>query len=474
MGAEDDFQWQTVRGRNKKGRDNKQFKHDIATARRSNRENNTILTSYFFTNFPESFGAKAMFNAFQYYGDIIEVIIPAKRDREGRRFGFARFDRITDTRHFEHELDNIIIGRDKISVNLSRYHRHEGARRNIGINADRREGGEDHRRFEDSKDKENRGRSKSRFANNSHPSRVEDDRSYAHAVRNGSKSRQEGGQQRFVLSYEAAKEDLARLKKADIGEVTHPGMSYNIQNAFHRQGYFGVKVTPLGSNLTLLEGQEDGEVQALMEEASGWLDQWFKEIRPWSPKEIDVERTIWLRIYGIPSHAWNDLFFAQVVKPWGIFINADDGTVKKNTMDVARLMIRTSCQIVVDEFIDVKVNGEIFHLRVLEDSYGPMKILIPQQNDIEERESEGESEEKEEEEEEEEEVRGLMVVDEEVERELEDRLKDREKGLEDSNNLESNLNVPKFGGLGASEGGVDKVDSKMMKVGLLLGQEEGS
>jgi hypothetical protein len=47
-------------------------------------------------------------------------------------------------------------------------------------------------------------------------------------------------------------------------------------------------------------------------------------------------------------------------------------------MDVARLLIRTSCQQPVDEFIYVKVNGEIFHLRILEDSYGPMRIMIPQ------------------------------------------------------------------------------------------------
>ncbi|PNX76543.1 hypothetical protein L195_g032496, partial [Trifolium pratense] len=163
---------------------------------------------------------------------------------------------------------------------------------------------------------------------------------------------------------------MERLKKAFVEKVVQPGMLHNIQNAFHRQGYFGVKVTPLGSNLTLLEGQEAGEVQALMEDAKGWLEQWFKEIHPWDPKVMDVKRTIWLRIYGIPPHAWNDLFFAQVVKPWGTFINADDGTMKKTTLDVAHLMIRTSCQQVVDEFIDVKVNGDLFHLRVLEDSYG--------------------------------------------------------------------------------------------------------
>ncbi|PNX58064.1 hypothetical protein L195_g059005, partial [Trifolium pratense] len=100
--------------------------------------------------------------------------------------------------------------------------------------------------------------------------------------------------------------------------------------------------------------QEEGEVQALLDDAKVWMEQWFKEIRPWNSKDIDVERTIWLRVYGIPIHAWNDSFFAQLVKPWGHFINEDDGTRKKITMDVARLMIRTSCQQVIDEFFDVK------------------------------------------------------------------------------------------------------------------------
>jgi hypothetical protein len=34
------------------------------------------------------------------------------------------------------------------------------------------------------------------------------------------------------------------------------------------QGYFRFKVTPLGSNLTLLEGEEEGEVEGLMEDAN--------------------------------------------------------------------------------------------------------------------------------------------------------------------------------------------------------------
>ncbi|GAU37335.1 hypothetical protein TSUD_395160 [Trifolium subterraneum] len=63
--------------------------------------------------------------------------------------------------------------------------------------------------------------------------------------------------------------------KAFVGVVHEPSMTYNIQSAFHRQGYFGVKVTPLGANLALLEGQEDGEVKTLMEDAKGWMDQCY-------------------------------------------------------------------------------------------------------------------------------------------------------------------------------------------------------
>ncbi|MCI03917.1 DUF4283 domain protein, partial [Trifolium medium] len=248
-----------------------------------------------------------------------------------------------------------------------------------------------------------------------HHARVVEEDTYAHAVRMGGATRQGGGQKRFVLSYEAEKEDMLRMKKAFIGVVVNPGMTYNIQNAFHTQGYFGVKVTPLGSNLTLLEGQEEGEVQALLEDAKDWLDQWFKEIRPWNPKDVDVDRVVWLRIFGIPVHAWSDLFFAQVTKPWGTFMNTDDATNKKLTMDVARILIQSSCQQVVDEFFYVKINGEIFHLRIIEDSYGPMRLMLPQSQAHDGRANDSDSSEDDEEEAE----RRLLVVEEESERESE-------------------------------------------------------
>ncbi|GAU46956.1 hypothetical protein TSUD_403050 [Trifolium subterraneum] len=322
----DVHQWKTVQGRRRK---RSQKKSDIATSTSSHNEHPDDIMTYFFTSFPDSFGALAMLRAF------------IKRDVGGRRFGFARFSRVTDIRGFELELDNIIIGRDKISVNLARFQRVEGERK-FDSNHVRKEGRRS-RKDKEQHDKEDNP-----------------------------------GAQSIILSYEAAKEDMEKLQKAFVGVVHEPGMTYNIQSSFHRQGYFGVKVTPLGANLALLEEQGDGEVKALMEYAKGWMDQWFKEIRSWCPSDLDAERTIWLMIYGVPSHAWNESFFNQLVKPWGSFINEDECMLKKSTMDVARLMIRMSCQQIIDEFVDVNINDVVYHLRVLEDSYGSMRIMIPQ------------------------------------------------------------------------------------------------
>ncbi|MCI10595.1 hypothetical protein A2U01_0031688, partial [Trifolium medium] len=98
----------------------------------------------------------------------------------------------------------------------------------------------------------------------------------SHYVHNKPRNSSTNGRQQSHHSRVNIKDSYAQAK-AFIGVVVHTGMTYNIQNAFHEQGYFGVKATPLGSNLILLEGQEVGEMEALMEDAKDWLDQWFKE-----------------------------------------------------------------------------------------------------------------------------------------------------------------------------------------------------
>jgi hypothetical protein len=488
MEFEDDQGWREVRGRNRSRKPLNHHKPDIATTRNFTKESSVSTTTFFFTNFPDRYGAKAIFNSFHNYGEVMEVVIPIKRDKGGRRFGFARFAEVVDIYKLEKDLDNVVFGGGKISVNVSRFQR--------TVEKDDAEGREGRSITIQSQKQRSRTKSISRPYHSRPRNNVP--HSYAQALRSDVCPNYEEAHKKVVLSYEVEKIVMDDHSKAFVGVAATPRMTYNIQDAFHTQGYFGVKVTPLGANLALLEGQEEGEVEALLADAKDWLDQWFKEIRPWNTKDIDSERIVWIRLFGVPVHAWNDDFFKQVTKPWGIFMKSDNVTSKKLTMDVARVLIRTSCQKPVDEFIDVKVNGEIFHLRVLEDSYGPMRLMISQSNGNDGRDLGSNCSEEEEEEE-----RRLAEVEEipveEIESEGEgenllalnvivnanndpllicdhgtDSLNDQEGNKDNSNvSLNNKEKLNSIRGDVAQVGGVVKVDRLAENDGIELGQEGG-
>ncbi|MCI01860.1 hypothetical protein A2U01_0022889, partial [Trifolium medium] len=307
-----------------------------------------------------------------------EVVIPVKRNKLGRRFGFARFAHVRDEERFGIKLDNIIIGRNKIFVNSPRFQRRKGGTRTT-----------ENRNFRDRSAEREKVHAPNLEENNhvkSHTWRERKHRSFAHVVQNvnvdnfeleGKRAAKQTNHVPKQLHYKAEAADLQKLRKAFVGEVQHPGSTYNIQNAFHMEGYFGIKVTPLGANLALLEEQSVGEIEAVMMEGKDWMEQWFRDIRPWNPKEVDTERVVWLRVYGIPAHAWNDNLFTLITSSIGTFLNADDCTSKKINMDVARLMIRTKGLNVVEEFCEVIINGDTFPVRIIEDSNGPMRIALP-------------------------------------------------------------------------------------------------
>lgn len=54
------------------------------------------------------------------------------------------------------------------------------------------------------------------------------------------------------MDYKIKKEEMERFQKAYAGVVETIGMTYNLQEYFNMEGYFAVKVTPLGDNLCLL------------------------------------------------------------------------------------------------------------------------------------------------------------------------------------------------------------------------------
>lgn len=99
-------------------------------------------------------------------------------------------------------------------------------------------------------------------------------------------------------------EDKSRFEKAYLGVVEILCNTYKMQELLNVKGYFDLKVTMLGSKLCLLEERALKMLEDIIDRDRVWLSNWFNEIRPCKPCDMDFERLtcLMLRRGGVPCH----------------------------------------------------------------------------------------------------------------------------------------------------------------------------
>lgn len=62
----------------------------------SNWRDRADISSFYFTRITDEITEKELWRHFKQWGDVREVFIPSKRNKNGRRYGFVRFKGVTD------------------------------------------------------------------------------------------------------------------------------------------------------------------------------------------------------------------------------------------------------------------------------------------------------------------------------------------------------------------------------------------
>src|SRR4051812_33977004 len=104
----------------------------------------------------------------------------------------------------------------------------------------------------------------------------------------------------------------------------------DFKKLFQEEGMFNIRVTSLGPNFCLLEDLIGGDVECFVEERKYWWEQWFSFVKSWKPQDVDTERFVWLRVMGVPCHAWGERCFTILVKERGLFVKSDESTSLKH------------------------------------------------------------------------------------------------------------------------------------------------
>jgi hypothetical protein len=179
------------------------------------------------------------------------------------------------------------------------------------------------------------------------------------------------------LDLHVQNDTLSTLRHSKVGFFKE---SMDYQSFYDRllvEGQFEVKVTFMGGNMVLLQSPCEGELEEVMRFNKVWWDKCFTKIIPWKPNLLSECREIWIQVYGIPLHVWDEGSFKMIAGRFGVFLDFDEATVAKQRLDVARVKLRTVRRGMIDTVLQLCVQGVLYDVWVVEErcSFGEERSL---------------------------------------------------------------------------------------------------
>jgi hypothetical protein len=132
-------------------------------------------------------------------------------------------------------------------------------------------------------------------------------------------------------------------------------------------GFKALDFTHLGGDRVLVRSQKGAYVLAVFDRAKDFFQLCFSHWVRWEKEVLPYRRGAWVRIYGIPLHAWNVHFFKLCVMDCGRFMRSDSYTAAKDRLDFARVLIATQELAVIKRVEQLLVDGSLVEVKIVEE-----------------------------------------------------------------------------------------------------------
>jgi len=173
--------------------------------------------------------------------------------------------------------------------------------------------------------------------------------------------------QTFVPKYISTVEDMAWASKGLVVSVLNGDSIPVLQRWIFDAGFDKLVIIPLGANKVLLKTLDDGDVSSLLSGAADFFNNFFSKPVRWNKDMLFRERGAWVRIYGVPLHAWNIDFFKLCVLDCGRLLKVDDITVDRDRFDYARILVSTTSLENINTDAQVMIDGIRFDFKIIEE-----------------------------------------------------------------------------------------------------------
>ncbi|GJU29576.1 RNA-directed DNA polymerase, eukaryota, partial [Tanacetum coccineum] len=236
----------------------------------------SIFKSIFVTNFPDKTTSKDLWEVCQGYGTVVDVYIPNRKSKAGKRFAFVRFIRVDNIDRLVGNLCTLWIGRMHLHANVVRFER---SRPTNPIKPDVT--------GVSSFASVLKGNANNLFPTTSLPAMVLDDE--------------------CVVKH--------NLDNFVMGEVKDFSSINNLRVLLSNEGFQKVKLAYLGGLWVMIELASIKSKKSFMKHVG--IASWFNHLCDAQSDFVSRERIVWVDIEGVPLHAWSRSAFLKIGARWG-------------------------------------------------------------------------------------------------------------------------------------------------------------
>jgi len=156
-------------------------------------------------------------------------------------------------------------------------------------------------------------------------------------------------------------------KHGYIGTVIDGASIPLIQNRVEDAGFKDIDIIPLEADKVFVHSLSGANVSEIVGNAKQFFDLIFYNMVHWKKEVLPFQRGAWIRLYGIPIHAWNESFFKLCVLDCGRYLRADSCSLNRERFDYARVLISTASLDAINITDQILVDGMLVEVKIIEE-----------------------------------------------------------------------------------------------------------
>ncbi|GJX57117.1 RNA-directed DNA polymerase, eukaryota [Tanacetum coccineum] len=291
-----------------------------------------ISKSVFVSNFPDGCTSKDLWKVCNDYGTVVDVYIPSKKSKVGKRFAFVRFIKVNNMDRLIANLNTIWMGSYHLFANPVRFERPSKSNLTSHNNVTAAQSGPNVNVVKGSSPAAVKGIWNSPFS--SSPAMVLDDSCVV----------------------------LHNFDSYVMGEVKQFSSIGNLRVLLAAEGFVNVKPSYLGGLWVLMELDSISSKTKLMKHVG--VASWFSHFCDAQLDFVSKDRIVWVDIEGVPLNAWSRATFNKVCARWGDVMDleeSNDGMFARK-----RIYIKTKLEDNILEKFKIIIRGKVFVVRAKE------------------------------------------------------------------------------------------------------------